>query len=85
MAQDILLSALVGVRQATELQEDLGAADVELSQEQTACLDRASRAFWSTMRNELELWVPENSYVREELESTGVAYHEWDYYRGLSR
>jgi aryl-alcohol dehydrogenase-like predicted oxidoreductase len=50
------LSALVGVRNVTELEENVAAVSIQLKQEQLERLNQASLEFWTPMPADLELW-----------------------------
>jgi len=68
------LSSLVGVRNVTELEENVEAVNIQLKPEQMDRLNQASLAFWAPMPADLELWDLIN--IQSNLEQLGLKSHE---------
>jgi myo-inositol catabolism protein IolS len=64
------VSALVGIRNVTELEENVEAVSIQLKQEQIERLNQASLAFWAPMPADLELWDIIN--LQSNLEQLGI-------------
>ena len=68
--QELIVSALVGVRSVEELKENIDAVSIHLTKEQLDRLNEASLNFWAPMPSGLELWVYDNK--KENLEKIGL-------------
>ena len=82
MDRSDVVSSLVGVRNTDELEENLKAANLELTEEQTVALDRASREFWGPMPPELRMWIPDNAPNDGVLDRIGLEWKEWSHFQG---
>lgn len=68
--RELTASALVGTRNAKNLQEDVQAVMLRLTRDQTERLDKASQEFWVSMPPELEMWTWDNTPAN--LEGIGI-------------
>lgn len=59
--RELTASALVGTRNAKNLEEDVEAVNLHLTREQTDRLDKASKEFWNPIPSEIEMWTWDNS------------------------
>lgn len=77
-----ILSALVGVRTPEEIAQNARALEIELSSEQTAALDAASREFFDPIPEELRLWIPDNDTDAQKslLADIGLEWKPWNAY-----
>ena len=64
------LSALVGVQNVQELEENVEAVTIQLKPEQKDRLNKVSREFWAPMPADLELWDVIN--IPSNLERLGI-------------
>jgi len=76
MQKELTVSSLVGIRHVEELQENVEAAGLHLTKEQTDRLEKASLEFWSPMPRHdsvLEMWIPDNT--KSNLQTMGIEPH----------
>jgi aryl-alcohol dehydrogenase-like predicted oxidoreductase len=59
--RELTVSALVGIRNVKELEENIEAVNLNLTGEQMDRLDSASLEFWKPMPPKLELWLHDNT------------------------
>jgi len=59
--RELTVSALVGIRNVKELEENVEAVSLNLTREQMDRLDSASLEFWKPMPPRLELWLHDNT------------------------
>jgi len=68
--RELIVSALVGIRNVKELKENVEAVNLHLTKEQMDRLDKVSLEFWTPMPSGLELWIHDNK--TENLEKIGI-------------
>ena len=59
--KELTVSALVGIRNVKELEENIEAVNLNLTKEQMKRLDNVSLEFWKPMPPKLELWLHDNT------------------------
>jgi len=68
--RELTVSALVGIRNVKELEENIEAVNLNVTSEQMDRLDSASLEFWKPMPPKLELWLHDNT--RGNLQRLGI-------------
>jgi len=59
--RDLTASALVATRNVKNMEQNVEAANLHLTRNQTARLDEASQEFWASIPSELEMWTWDNT------------------------
>lgn len=68
--QELISSALVGTRNAKNFEEDIDALNLQLTKDQEARLEDASKEFCSSIPSNLEMWTWDNT--AENLDRIGI-------------
>lgn len=79
--RESIVSALVGIRTIEELEENLGALQIQLAPAQRAALDAASAEFCRPIPTDLRLWIPDNEGKESLLEQIGQTWKPWSAYQ----
>jgi len=68
--RDLTTSAIVASRNVKNFEDNIEAANLHLTRDQSERLDEASQGFWASMPPELEMWTWDNSTAN--LEKIGI-------------